>query len=132
MRRLAGVTALLLALLPATALGQEVNQGDPDYVFVMDNPPISCADPTPGTKVEGDLGTTITIITDDPIDYVTIKSGSHAAPVSATFYTVWIWATHFVGYGATITITQDVSNYVPWTCPRGTPQDPLANDFQES
>jgi hypothetical protein len=133
MRRLAGITALLLALLPATALAQEdVNQGESEYVFVVDNPPISCADPTPGTKVEGAMGTTIIIITDRPIDYVTIKSGVHSTLVSATFYTLSIWATHFSGYGATITLTQDVSNYIPWTCPGGTPNDPLANDYQES
>jgi hypothetical protein len=132
MRRLAGAVALVVALLPSAALGQEVNQGDSDYVFTMDNPGISCPDPTPGTKVEGSLPTTINIITDAPIDYVTIKSGTHAAPVEATFYNVFIWPEYFVGYGATITITQDVSNYVPWTCPPDETLQPLLNDYQEA
>ena len=64
------------------------------------------ADPTPLPKVEGDFGQVINVSADDPIDFVTIKSGQGAFLVSAEFDTT----------SGTITLSKDVSNYVVWTC----------------
>jgi hypothetical protein len=102
---------LALGLLAAPAFAQDdPNQGNPDLVLTVDNPAVSCEDPMPLEKVEGDLGTTISFSAQSPIDKVTVKSGSKAEVVSATF------SASGPPFTGTITLTQDVSNYVIWVC----------------
>ena len=86
------------------------NQGDPDKVLTVTSGYSCSGTVVPGAK-QGDnagLGPTITVSATAPIVKVTIKSGSKATLVSAT------WATDY--RSGTITISQDVSNYVVWTC----------------
>jgi hypothetical protein len=87
------------------------NQGDPDKVLTV----LSGYQCSGGLvylpKVEGGLGRTITVTAAAPIVKVTIKSGEKAALVSAS------WAADY--RSGTITISQDVSNYVVWTCAGG-------------
>lgn len=128
MRKLLLAGALLAALLPGSALAQ--NQGNTDYMVEIDNPVVTCAGPAEaGTKVEGIMGTTVTFISDAPLDKITVKSGSKFEVVSAF---VWFGATWWGGWGATFTLTQDVSNYIPWTCPPEAPNTNLNNGFQET
>lgn len=88
------------------------NQGDPDKVFTVASGYQCDGTVVAGPKVEGPgLGRTITVTATSPIVQVTIKSGAKAALVSAT------WATDYES--GTITISQDVSNYVVWTCAGG-------------
>ncbi|HKX69426.1 MAG TPA: hypothetical protein VJN29_19590, partial [Intrasporangium sp.] len=102
---------LALGLLAAPAFAQDdPNQGNPDLVLTVDNPEVSCDDPMPLPKVEGDLGSTIEFEAQSPIDKVTVKSGSKAEFVSADFSPTG------PPYTGTITLTQDVSNYVIWVC----------------
>ena len=104
-------SGLALGLLAAPAFAQDdPNQGNPDLVLTVDNPAVSCEDPMPLAKVEGDLGTTISFSAQSPIDKVTVKSGSKAEVVSATF------SASGPPFTGTITLTQDVSNYVIWVC----------------
>jgi hypothetical protein len=87
------------------------NQGDPDKVLTV----VSGYQCSGGLvylpKVEGGLGRTITFTAATPIVKVTIKSGEKATLVSAS------WAVDYLS--GTITISQDVSNYVVWTCAGG-------------
>lgn len=99
--------AMALGAAPAAA-AEAPNQGDPSKVLTVDNPNVKCAEPVPGAKVEGGLGRTIKVSASDPIDFVTVKSGSGAEVVSASFGTTW----------GKITLSKDVSNYVVWTCPK--------------
>jgi hypothetical protein len=85
------------------------NQGDPDKVLTVESGYNCSGTMVAGEKVEGgDLGPTITVTATSPIVQVTIKSGSKAEVVAAT------WSADFLS--GTITIAQDVSNYVVWTC----------------
>ena len=106
---LAGATALALTAGPASA-GNAPNQGDPSKVLKVDNPHVSCAYPQPGPKIEGGLKRYITFYANAPIDFVTVKSGEKASVIHA-----WFDRYEFKG---TIKVTQDVSNYVVWTCPK--------------
>ncbi len=112
--KLAALGALVLGTLLALALtassapaGDVPNQGNPDKVFTVDNPNVSCENPVPGKKVEGDFGPKIHVSANSPIDFVTIKSGKDA-------YEVW---SEFDTFSGKIKISKDVSNYVVWTCP---------------
>jgi hypothetical protein len=61
--------------------------------------------PVAGTKVEGELGRTITVSAQDPIDFVRVKSGVDAVVVSARFDT----------NQGQITLSKDISSYVVCT-----------------
>ena len=88
------------------------NQGDPDKILTVLSGYQCSGDLAFLPKVEGGgLGTTIAVTATSPIVKVTIKSGDQATFVSAT------WAADFLS--GTITISQDVSNYVVWTCAGG-------------
>lgn len=101
---------LAMALLTApAALASGSNQGDQDKVLRVDSATVSCEEPVATTKVEGDLGATIEFSTDDPIAFVTVKSGNGATVVSYALDT----------FSGTITLSKDVSNYVVWVCPGG-------------
>jgi hypothetical protein len=106
--RVGGIIAGALFAVAAVAgpAAATPNQGDADKVLTVDNPNVSCADPTPLPKVEGGFGHVINVSADDPIDFVTVKSGQGAYLVSAEFDTT----------SGTITLSKDVSNYVIWTC----------------
>lgn len=84
------------------------NQGDADKVLTVSSGYVCTGTITWSDKVEGGLGTTISVSAATPIVKVTIKSGEKAVLVSAT------WAADY--RSGTITISQDVSNYVVWTC----------------
>jgi hypothetical protein len=85
------------------------NQGDPEKVLTVESGYTCTGTMVAGEKVEGgNLGPTITVTATSPIVQVTIKSGSKADLVTAT------WSADFLS--GTITISQDVSNYVVWTC----------------
>ena len=107
-RLLGCATALTLVAAP-TAFAAGPNQGDPSKVLTADNTSVSCHHPVAGKKVEGGFGRTITVYSSSPIDKVTVKSGSKATVVSKSFSGY---------YKATIKLSQDVSNYVVWTCPK--------------
>jgi hypothetical protein len=102
------VLALALAAGQAAATGDAPNQGDPDKVLTVDNPNVSCENPKPGDKVEGDFGRKIHVSSNRPIDFVTVKSGKNAEVVFAEFDT----------FKGKIKLSKDVSNYVVWTCPK--------------
>jgi hypothetical protein len=85
------------------------NQGDPDKVLTVSSGYACSGTVVPGAKVEGGgLGPTITVSAPSPIVKVTIKSGSKAEFVDDD------WEGDFLS--GWITISQDVSNYVVWTC----------------
>lgn len=85
------------------------NQGDPEKVLTVRSGYVCSGTMVAGEKVEGgNLGPTIPVTATSPIVQVTIKSGSKAELIAAT------WSTDFLS--GTITISQDVSNYVVWTC----------------
>jgi hypothetical protein len=117
MKRLLAAAALVafgvaagLATTSRAADPDPPNQGDPDKVLTVLSGYTCSGTVMPGAK-QGDnagLGPTITVSATAPIVRVTIKSGSKATLVSAA------WATDY--RSGTITISQDVSNYVVWTC----------------
>ena len=116
--KLAAIAALVLGTLLALALtsssapaGDAPNQGDADKVLTVDNPNVTCEDAEPGKKVEGGFGQKIHVSAEDPIDFVTVKSGKGATVVFAYFDTV----------SGKIKLSKDVSNYVVWTCPEEPP-----------
>lgn len=112
--------ALLIGLAAVPAHADDPNQGNDAYVLEVDNTDITCDAPTSLTKVEGGLTDTISIEASSPIDKVTVKSGSKAQVVSQEF-----GQTGLV-YWADIELTQDVSNYVAWTCPATSTIPPAA------
>jgi len=99
---------LALFVAPA-ALASGENQGNESKVLTVDNVAVSCASPAAADKVEGDLGRTVVFATEDPVDFVTVKSGNGATVVSSSFGAT----------GGSVTLSKDVSNYVVWTCPGG-------------
>jgi hypothetical protein len=106
---------LLVGLVTLSYAGLALaDQGNPSKVLTVDNPNVSCESPAAGPKVEGDLGPTIIVSAQYPIDFVTVKSGVDAIVVSAQFDT---------NHGQ-ITLSKDVSSYVVWTCPPTTPTPP--------
>jgi hypothetical protein len=111
---------LLAAMLPATALAGDVNQGDASKVKTVENLDVDCAYPVPSDKVEGDMGRSIHGTSSDPIDKVTVKSGKDAEVVYSSFY----------GNSFYIKLSKDVSNYVVWTCPCEDDQTQTQNQDQ--
>ena len=105
---------LLVALVTLSYTGLALADQDPAKVLTVDNPNVSCESPVAGPKVEGELGRTIIVSADDPIDFVKVKSGVGAAVVSAQFDT----------NQGQITLSKDVSSYVVWTCPPTTTTPP--------
>jgi hypothetical protein len=106
---------LLVGLVALASTGLALaDQGNPGKVLTVDNPNVSCESPVQGPKVEGELGRTIIVSAEDPIDFVTVKSGSGAVVVSAQFDT----------NSGEITLSKDVSGYVVWTCPPTTTTPP--------
>jgi hypothetical protein len=111
MRRFAVVvSALALTLtMVGSALAQDPpNQGEEGKVLTVDNPAVSCESPTASAKVDGVNSATIEFSSSLPIDKVTVKSGEQSEVVSSSFA-----ANNLSG---SITLTQNVSNYVVWTC----------------
>jgi hypothetical protein len=106
---------LLVGLVTLSYTGFALaDQGNPSKVLTVDNPNVSCESPVAGPKVEGELGPTIVVSAQDPIDFVTVKSGVGAVVVSAQFDT----------NQGQITLSKDLSSYVVWTCPPTTPTPP--------
>jgi hypothetical protein len=110
---LGAMILVLLATLSFTGLAR-ADGADRSKVLTVDSPNVSCASPVPGPKVEGELGGTISVSTQDPIDFVTVKSGVGAVVVSAQFDT----------HHGQITLSKDISGYVVWTCPPTTTTPP--------
>jgi hypothetical protein len=79
-------------------------------VLVVDNPNVSCQWPVPSSADAGQLGQTVTVSAEDPIDFVLVKSVPNAEVVSAQFGTTQ----------GQITLSEDITNYVVWTCPATT------------
>jgi hypothetical protein len=107
---LAVVILVGLATLSFTGLAL-ADQGNPSKALTVDNPNVSCESAVAGPKVEGNLGRTIFVSAQDPIDFVTVKSGAGAVLVSAQFDT----------RQGQITLSKDISAYVVWTCPTISP-----------
>jgi hypothetical protein len=105
---------LLVALVTLSYTGLALADQDPSKVLTVDNPNVSCESPVAGPKVEGELGQTIIVSAEDPIDFVKVKSGVGAVVVSAQFDT----------NQGQITLSKDVSSYVVWTCPPTTTTPP--------
>jgi hypothetical protein len=107
--------ALLVALATLSYTGLALaDQGNPSKVLTVDNPNVSCESAVAGPTVEGELGPTIVVSAENPIDFVTVKSGVGAVVVSAQFDT----------NQGQITLSKDVSSYVVWTCPPTTTTSP--------
>jgi hypothetical protein len=108
---LLGVVLLVgLATLGFTGLAGADQVGPNPTVLVVDNPNVSCHWPVPSSSDAGQLGQTITVSAGDPIDFVLGKSIPDAEVVSAQFDT---------GQGQ-ITLSENITNYVVWTCPTTT------------
>jgi hypothetical protein len=107
---LAAAILVGLAMLSFAGLAL-ANEGNPSMVLTVDNQNVSCESPVQGPKIEGDFGQTIVVSAEDPIDFVTVKSGVGAFVVSAEFDT----------NQGQITLSKDISGYVVWTCPSTTP-----------
>src|SRR6266487_4557543 len=105
---------LLVALVTLSYTGLALADQDPSKVLTVDNPNVSCKSPVAGPKVEGELGQTIIVSAEDPIDFVKVKSGVGAVVVSAQFDT----------NQGQITLSKDVSSYVVWICPPTTTTPP--------
>lgn len=114
MRKTIGSFAIAIAVsgvtcaLSTAAFGAP-NQGDETKLTTVSNAAVSCLNPVAAAKVEGSMGTTISVLSADPITFVTVKSGNGAVLVSSAFGTT----------GATVTMSKDVSNYIVWTCASG-------------
>jgi hypothetical protein len=106
---LLGVVLLVgLAPLGLTGLAGAAQIGPNPTVQLVDNPTISCETPVPSVPVVGQLGDTITVSTEDPIDFVLVKSAPNAEVMTADFNT------------GEITLTENITSYVVWTCPTTT------------
>jgi hypothetical protein len=104
---LLGVVLLVgLATLGLTGLAGAAQIGPNPTVQLVDNPTVSCESPVPSVPVVGQLGETITVSAEDPIDFVLVKSAPNAE-VSAQFDTT----------SGQITSTKSITSYVVWTCP---------------
>jgi hypothetical protein len=104
---LLGVVLLVgLATLGLTGLAGAAQIGPNPTVQLVDNPNLSCESPVPSVPVVGQLGETITVSAEDPIDFVLVKSAPNAE-VSAQFDTT----------SGQITSTKSITSYVVWTCP---------------
>jgi hypothetical protein len=108
---LLGVVLLVgLATLGLTGLASAAQIGPNPTVQLVDNSNFSCESPVPSVPVVGQLGDTIIVSTEDPIDFVLVKSAPNAEVVSAEFDTT----------SGQITLTEDITSYVVWTCPTTT------------
>jgi hypothetical protein len=117
---LLGVMLLVgLAALGFTGLARADQAGPMRIVLIVDNPNVSCESPVPGLKDEGQLGQlgqTITVSAEDPIDFVTVKSNPDAEVVSAQFDT----------FEGQITLSKNITGYIVWTCPPTTTTSPTS------
>jgi hypothetical protein len=103
---LLGVVLLVgLATLGLTGLAGAAQIGPNPTVQLVDNPAVSCESPVPSAADAGQLGETITVSTEGPIDFVLVKSAPNAEVVTADFDT------------GQITLTKNITSYVVWTCP---------------
>ena len=109
---LLGVVLLVgLATLGLTGLASADQIGPNPTVQLVDNPSVSCESPVPSVPVVGQLGEIITVSTEDPIDFVLVKSAPNAE-VTALFDTT--------STSGQITSTNNITSYVVWTCPTTT------------
>jgi hypothetical protein len=103
---LLGVVLLVgLATFGLTGLAGAAQIGPNPTVQLVDNPEVSCESPVPSAADAGQLGETITVSTEDPIDFVLVKSTPNAEVVTADFV------------AGEITLTENITSYVVWTCP---------------
>ena len=76
---LLGVVLLVgLATLGLTGLASADQIGPNPTVQLVDNPNVSCESPVPSAIDAGQLGDTLTVSTEDPIDFVLVKSAPNA------------------------------------------------------
>ncbi len=114
-RFLLGVVLLVgLATLGFAGLARADQVGSLRLVLLVDNPNVSCESPVPGSLEVGQQGQTITVSAEDPIDFVTVKSTPDAEVVSAQFDT----------FQGQITLSDNITGYVVWTCPPPTTTPP--------
>jgi hypothetical protein len=107
---LLGVVLLVgLATIGLTGLAGADQIGPNPTVQLVDNPTVSCESPVPSVPVVGQLGETITVSAEDPIDFVLVKSAPDAEVVSAQFDTT--------STSGEVTLSEDITSYVVWTCP---------------
>jgi hypothetical protein len=110
---LLGVVLLVgLATLGLTGLAGAAQIGPNPTVQLVDNPTVSCESPVPSVPVVGQLGETITVSAEDPIDFVLVKTAPGAEVVTAQFDTT--------STSGQITLTKNITSYVVWTCPTTT------------
>ena len=110
---LLGVVLLVgLATLGLTGLASADQIGPNPTVQLVDNPNVSCESPVPSAIDAGQLGDTLTVSTEDPIDFVLVKSAPNAEVVSAQLDTT--------STSGQITLTKNITSYVVWTCPTTT------------
>jgi hypothetical protein len=106
---LLGVVLLVgLATLGFTGLAGADQIGPNPTVLIVDNPTVSCQWPLPSSSDAGQLGQTLTVSAEDPIDFVLVKSTPGAEVVTANFDT------------GQITLSEDITSYVVFTCPATT------------
>jgi hypothetical protein len=107
---LLGVLLLVgLATLGLTGLAGADQIGPNRTVLLVDNPEVSCESPVPSATDAGQLGPTLNLSTEDPIDFVLVKSVPNAEVVSAEF-----------GTSSQIALSENITGYVVWTCPATT------------
>ena len=106
---LLGVVLLVgLATLGLTELAGAAQIGPNPTVQLVDNLAVSCESPVPSIPVVGQLGETITVSAEDPIDFVLVKTAPNAEVVTADFV------------AGQITLSENITSYVVWTCPAAT------------
>jgi hypothetical protein len=108
-----------LATFYFTGLASAQQLGPNPTVLVVDNPEVSCQWPLPSASDAGQLGQTITVSAEDPIDFVLVKSTPGAEVVSAQFDTT-------TSTSGEITLSEDVTSYVVFTCPATTTTSPTS------
>jgi hypothetical protein len=109
---LLGIVLLVgLATLGLTGLASADQIGPNPTVQLVDNLSVSCESPVPSAIDAGQLGDTLTVSTEDPIDFVLVKSAPNAE-VTAQFDTT--------STSGQITSTKNITSYVVWTCPTTT------------
>jgi hypothetical protein len=114
---LLGVVLLVgLATLGFAGLARADQPAPLRLVLLVDNPNVSCESPVPGSLEVGQQGQTITVSAEDPIDFVTVKSSPDAEVVSAQFDT----------FQGQITLSDNITGYVVWTCPPTTTTSPTS------
>jgi hypothetical protein len=109
---LLGIVLLVgLATLGLTGLASADQIGPNPTVQLVDNLSVSCESPVPSAIDAGQLGDTLTVSTEDPVDFVLVKSAPNAE-VTAQFDTT--------STSGQITSTKNITSYVVWTCPTTT------------